>query len=217
MKKAISLTTTSGESLTILSTEILVVEAYGANYKVVYKDFDNNIKAAIVTDTLADIQSAAECLYELEGVYLSVYHTEFVAGNSSGSVVGYKTKNFSSSDAKDDVIERINIVAGVKANSAVALTDAATMDLSGPKHTLASSSATRTFTISYTGDDITLEVTLTNTAATYTFPATALCTSEGTASGDNTCSLSGVSGDKYIIGIKKIGSSYYVAAKNFGQ
>lgn len=102
-------------------------------------------------------------------------------------------------------------------NSAVALTDASTIDLSSTKQTLSSSSATRTFTISYEGDDITLEVILANTAATYTFPATALCVSEGVASGDNLLALSGVSGDRYIIGIKKIGDNYYVIGKNFGQ
>lgn len=102
-------------------------------------------------------------------------------------------------------------------NSAVVVTDASTMDLTAIKHTLSSSSATRTFTISYTGDDITLIVTLSNTAATYTFPATALCVSDGTSSGNNILSLSGVSGDKYVIAIKKIGSDYYVVSKNFGQ
>jgi hypothetical protein len=102
-------------------------------------------------------------------------------------------------------------------NAATALTDGTTIDLTAIKHTLASSSATRTFTISYTGDDITVEVTLSATSATYTFPATSLCVSEGVASGDNTLALSGVSGDKYIIGIKKVGSAYYVASKNFGQ
>jgi hypothetical protein len=101
--------------------------------------------------------------------------------------------------------------------AAVALTDAASIDLTAIKHTLASSSATRTFTISYIGDDITLQVTLSNTGAVYTFPATALCVSDGVASGDNTLTLAGVSGDKYIIGIKKIGSAFYVASKNFGQ
>lgn len=104
-----------------------------------------------------------------------------------------------------------------KANSAVALVDGASMDLTAAKHTLATSSATRTFTISYTGDDIVLEVTLSATSSTFTFPVTSLCVSEGTASGDNTCGLAGVSGDKYIIAIKKIGSAYYVVSKNFGQ
>jgi hypothetical protein len=102
-------------------------------------------------------------------------------------------------------------------NTATALVDDASMDLTAIKHTLASSSATRTFTISYTGDDITLEVTLSAISATYTFPVTSLCVSEGVSSGDNTLALAGVSGDKYIIAIKKIGAAYYVVGKNFGQ
>lgn len=102
-------------------------------------------------------------------------------------------------------------------NAATVITNAATMDLASIKNTLTSSSATRTFTISYTGDDITLEVTLNAISATYTFPVTSLCISEGMASGNNTLSLSGVSGDKYIITIKKIGTAYYVASRNYGQ
>jgi hypothetical protein len=102
-------------------------------------------------------------------------------------------------------------------NAATALTDAASMDLTAIKHTLTTSSATRTFTISYTGDDITLIVTLNATTSTFTFPATSLCVSEGVATGDNTCPLAGVSGDQYAIAIKKVGSAYYVVCKNFGQ
>lgn len=101
-------------------------------------------------------------------------------------------------------------------NSATALVDGATIDLTAIKHTL-TTAASRTFTISYTGDDITLEVTLTAASATQTFPATALCVSEGVASGDNTLAMSGTSGDKYMIAIKKVGSAYYVVCKNFGQ
>lgn len=104
-----------------------------------------------------------------------------------------------------------------KVNAAVAITDAATVDLTAIKHTLATSNATKTVTISYTGDDITLELMLNTVSSIFTFPASALCVSEGVASGNNTAGLSGVSGDKYIIGIKKIGSAYYVACKNFGQ
>ena len=102
-------------------------------------------------------------------------------------------------------------------NAVVALTDSSSIDLTATKHTLSSSSATRTFTISFTGDDITIELTLSTTSTVYTFPATSLCVSDGVASGDNTLTLTGVSGDKYIIGIKKIGSNYYVISKNFGQ
>lgn len=114
----------------------------------------------------------------------------------------------------DQLIESI---AGSISSNAVALTDGASINITARNQTLSSSASTRTFTISYIGDDITLVVTLANTAATYTFPSGSLCVSEGIASGDNTLSLSGVSGDKYVIGIKKIGSDYYVISKNFGQ
>jgi hypothetical protein len=100
---------------------------------------------------------------------------------------------------------------------AFALEDAATIDIDSSNTTLSSSSATREFTVSHGATDSTMVVTLDNTAATYTFPPTALCVSEGVASGDNILSLSGVAGDKYVIGIKQIGAAYYVVAKNFGQ
>jgi len=103
------------------------------------------------------------------------------------------------------------------AHTATAITDAASMDITNIKHTLSTSSATRTFTISCTADDITLIVTLSATSSTFTFPAAALCVSEGVASGNNTCALAGISGDKYVIAIKKVGSAYYVVCKNFGQ
>lgn len=102
-------------------------------------------------------------------------------------------------------------------NSATVITDAASMDITAIKNTLTTSSATRTFTISYTGDDITLVVTLNALSSLFTFPATSLCVSEGVASGNNTLSLAGVSGDKYLISIKKVGSDYYVFCKNVGQ
>lgn len=104
-----------------------------------------------------------------------------------------------------------------KLNAAVVLVDGASIDITATKHALATSSATRTFTISHTGDDSTIEVTLSAVSSTFTFPAAALCVSEGVASGNNILALAGASGDKYIIGIKKIGSAYYVVCKNFGQ
>ncbi len=102
-------------------------------------------------------------------------------------------------------------------NATTPLVDQSTIDIPATKCTLASSAATRTFTISYAGDYITIELTLSAITSVLTFPATALCVSEGMASGDNTCTINGVSGDKYIIAIEKIGSNYYVVAKNFGQ
>lgn len=101
-------------------------------------------------------------------------------------------------------------------NSAVALTDAASIALTATKHTLTTANS-RTFTISYTGDDITIELTLNATSATMTFPSGSLCISEGFASGDNALDLSGVSGDVYIISIKRIGSNFYVVSKNMNR
>jgi hypothetical protein len=104
-------------------------------------------------------------------------------------------------------------------NTAVAITDAASMDLTAIKHTLTTSSATRTFTISYTGDDISMKVILNATSSVFTFPASALCiNSDGAASGNNTCSLAGVSGDVYVFAVKHWGSSVYtVVCRNTGQ
>lgn len=99
----------------------------------------------------------------------------------------------------------------------VALSDSSTIDITGPKHTLTSSSATRTFTISFVGDFMFITVTLNATSATYTFPVSCLCKSDGFASGDNTLPLAGVSGDKYDIGIIKNGIGYSVYAQNMGQ
>lgn len=98
-----------------------------------------------------------------------------------------------------------------------ALTDGATVDITSDKNTLSTSSATRTFTIGFTGDQIIMVVTLSATTSTYTFPAAALCVYNGFSSGDNTCVLSGVSGDKHVFAISKVGSAYYVVGKNFGQ
>jgi hypothetical protein len=104
-----------------------------------------------------------------------------------------------------------------KDDTAVALVDGATIDITGPKHTL-STALGRTFTISHAGDDIVLVITLSATSATFTFPAAALCVADGTASGDNTLVITGAtSGDKHVVAIIKVGSSYYVASKNVGQ
>lgn len=97
------------------------------------------------------------------------------------------------------------------------LPNTSTIDIASNKNRLTSASSTRTFTISYSGDDVTIEVILNTSSATYTFPSNSLCVSEGIASGDNTLSLSGVTGDRYIIGIKSINNTYYVVGKNFGQ
>lgn len=98
-----------------------------------------------------------------------------------------------------------------------ALVDGATIDLAQQNNVLATSRSTITFTISNTSTFIYLTITLTGTSLVLTFPANSLCVSDGTASGDNTCTLAGASGDKYEIAIKKRVSTYSVVSKNFGQ
>lgn len=99
----------------------------------------------------------------------------------------------------------------------VALTSGASIALTNEKHSLATALTAITFTQSFIGDVQVIEITLTGTALTLTFPSGYLCQSQGTASGDNTCALSGTSGDKYVICVIKIGSNYYVSANNLGQ
>lgn len=143
----------------------------------------------------------------------------YVGGGTVTSVTGTTNRITSTGGATPviDISATFEALLQKLVNTAVVITDAASMDLTAIKHTLTTSSATRTFTISYTGDDISLEITLSAVTSVLTFPAAALCVSDGTASGDNTCTLSGISGDKYILAIKKIGSAYYVVSKNFGQ
>jgi len=100
-----------------------------------------------------------------------------------------------------------------KDDTAVALVDGATIDITGPKHTLSTATG-RTFTISHTGDEGVIEITLNAASATFTFPAAWMGISEGQAMGDNTVDLAGTSGDIYVLAWIKIGSNYTIAAKN---
>ena len=99
-------------------------------------------------------------------------------------------------------------------NSAVALVDGASIDLTAIKHTLTSATAAITFTISYTGDEITIYLTLNAITSILTFPSGSSCISDGEPSGGITCTLFGVSGDKYAIVVKKVGTDYIVVSKN---
>ena len=151
--------------------------------------------------------NTASRVYQFQDKSGTIAHLDDVPGSANQSEVnaGAETAKYVSPATLQD-----------RNDDSVALVDGATIDITGPKHTLSTATG-RTFTISHAGDDIVLVITLSATSATMTFPAAALCVSEGTASGDNTLSLSGVSGDKYLIGILKVGSAYYVGSKNTGQ
>lgn len=118
---------------------------------------------------------------------------------------------------KNDTYDQVELKAAL-VNTSATITDASTMDITTIKNKLTTSSATRTFTISYTGDYSSIYLTLNTTSSTFTFPAGALCISEGTATGDNTLPLAGASGDKYEISIKNNESgAYTIICKNVGQ
>lgn len=105
----------------------------------------------------------------------------------------------------------------VTAGSASALTDGGSITITGTKHTLTSTQATITWTLSQTGDYQTTDIILNATATTWTFPAGALCVVDGIPSGTNIATLAGVSGDHHILSIYKNGTDYRVVVKNFGQ
>jgi hypothetical protein len=105
---------------------------------------------------------------------------------------------------------------GILTNTATALTDGASIDITGKKHTLTTTQATITFSQSYGGDFTNIDVTFNTTAATWTFPAGSLCVVEGSVSGDNTATIAATSGDKIVISIWFVAASTYrVVVKNF--
>lgn len=102
-------------------------------------------------------------------------------------------------------------------NSATSLTDGGSITLTTLKHTLTTDEATITFTDSYGGDFLGIEITFNTTTSTWTFPANSLCLFNGVASENNTMVVTGTSGDKIILSRWKVGSNYYYAAANFKQ
>jgi len=116
-------------------------------------------------------------------------------------------------NAYDEIILKANAV-----NAASALTDGSTITVTGPKHTLTTTQAAITYTLSQPEDFSTWWVTFNQTSAVWTFPAGALCKVNGVPSGNNTASISGVSGDKLTVSIFNAGSGVYsVYISNNGQ
>lgn len=98
------------------------------------------------------------------------------------------------------------------------LTSASTIDIARSNNTLATALAAITLTISSTSTFTRTVITLTATSLVLTLPANSLgVNSDGTASGTNTCTLSGVSGDVYEVMTARRGATYSVIAKNLGQ
>jgi preprotein translocase subunit SecE len=106
-------------------------------------------------------------------------------------------------------------------NTATALTDGASITLTAIKHTLTTDEATITFTDSFGGDFLSVEVTFNATGATWTFPTgskTVYINEAGTATTSTTTLViaGATSGDKLILSRGLWGSNYYYIVKNFG-
>jgi hypothetical protein len=94
------------------------------------------------------------------------------------------------------------------ANSATALTDAASIAITANKHTLSTSRTTITFTDTFAGDFVNIEVTMSSNTAAWTFPTGSLCTFNGITSGSNVMNVSATVGDTIVLSRWKNGSSY---------
>lgn len=95
----------------------------------------------------------------------------------------------------------------------VILTDDTIIDITAAKHTLTTANS-RTFTISFPGDNGVIDILLNAPSATMTFPSGWYCISEGTSSGDNNLILTGNAGDVYALTWYKVGDLYRVGSKN---
>lgn len=139
-------------------------------------------------------------------LHTPIHDGTIAAGNSSNAI---PTTEW----VQGEITPKVNA-----ANTATALTDGASITITGTKHTLTTDEATITFSQSYTGDFSNIDVTFNTTSSTWTFPAGSLCSFNGLASGNNTATISGVSGDKIVISIWFVSSgNYRIAIKNFGQ
>lgn len=117
---------------------------------------------------------------------------------------------------KNDVYDKIETMSSTT-NTSSSLTDGGTVTITGVKHTLTSTQATITWTLSQTPDFQTTDIILNATSTTWTFPANTLVVVDGIASGNNIAAITGVSGDHHMLSIYKDGTNYRVVIKNFGQ
>lgn len=107
----------------------------------------------------------------------------------------------------------------VLTNAPTVITDGAAISLTTAEHTLSTAQATITVTDSYAPDYCGLRLTLSGISqVVLTFATgTALCVFGGTASGNNTMTVTGVAGDRVEISRKKLGTNYTYIGLNVGQ
>lgn len=125
--------------------------------------------------------------------------------------------------SNDSTNNRVNVnisdVGQALINDPTVIVDGSSISLTTAEHTLTTSQATITVTDSYTGDYCGLRLTLSGiTQVVLTFSTgTSLCSFGGTASGDSTMTVTGVSGDRVEIHRKKLGTNYTYVGLNVGQ
>jgi hypothetical protein len=121
--------------------------------------------------------------------------------------------------ATDDSGDDASVITIPNANiySSTSLTDGSAITITGALHTLTTDEATITFTLSQLEAFQSTTVIVNTATTTWTFPANTLCRVNGVASGDNTATLVGNSGDIWEMVIKKDGTNYKVSIANWEQ
>jgi hypothetical protein len=152
---------------------------------------------------------------------IKVNSNEVLISGSSASFSGlksnadysanYTARNYTDKGYSDAINQKLIIPETV-------ITSASTIYIAQQNNTLATALTAITVTIGSTSTFTRTVVTLTGTSLVLTFPANSLCVnSDGTASGTNTCTLTGTSGDVYEVMTAKRGATYSVIAKSLTQ
>lgn len=132
------------------------------------------------------------------------------SGGAWGTITGTLADQ---TDLQGELDDKVNLV-----NTAAAISDGASITVTGTKHTWTTTQTAVTVSISSTADYDIVYLTANTTGLVLTFPAGALCKLNGAETNSNTATLIPTSGDTYVIGIGNIdGTNYRVFISKTGQ